>query len=285
MYPPGVQNTTGSLSDTGRTRLIDDTFPQRPPSPGGRRAGGRMNRVGPDARRRALPLLAATELAATLRTVAWPLTRWIRPLPAPVSDGARAPVVLVHGWLGHPDTFLPLQRRLHEAGFGQVERVGYPSTRLSLDRIAARIDAVCVPLARRSGPVDLVGHSLGAVACRAWIKVFGGAAHVRRFVSLGGPHGGTALFRLAPRILHDALDPDGSWVARLAEGPEPVPTTVIRAARDHQILPSVRAALPGAEEIVLTGHGHNGLLWSRTAHRLVIDALLASDPPVSTGPP
>lgn len=181
--------------------------------------------------------------------------------------------MLVHGYLGHPDMFRPLQRRLYEAGFGTVERVGYPSTSLALDQIVDRIDRVCAPLADRYGPVDLVGHSLGAVACRAYLKVFGGARHVRRFVSLGGPHAGTSLFRVTPPVLRDVLDPRGPWVSRLADGPEPVPTTVIRSAYDHQVLPPVRAALPGVREIVLTGRGHNGLLWSGTAHRALIDVL------------
>lgn len=220
----------------------------------------------------ALPILAATEAIATIRCACWPLARLVHPLPDPPRS-TRPPVVLVHGYLGHADMFRPLARRLYGAGIGTVARVGYPSTRLTLDRIAARIDAAVRPIAREHGPVDLVGHSLGAVACRAWVKVFGGAPLVRRFVSLGGPHAGTALYRLAPPLLWDVLDPAGPWVRRLAEGEEPVPTVVIRARYDHQVVPPVRAALPGAEEIVLPLHGHNGLLWSRTAHAAVIRAL------------
>ncbi|MEQ1505289.1 MAG: hypothetical protein ABMB14_23865, partial [Myxococcota bacterium] len=220
----------------------------------------------------------------TVRSALWPIARWIHPLPAPPASTRPEldrPVVLVHGYLGHPDVFRPLQRRLYAAGFTRVVRVGYPSTRLGLDRIVHRIDAVARPLAEAVGPVDLVGHSLGAVACRAWIKLFGGAPWVHRFVSLGGPHAGTSLFRLGPPVLRDVLDPAGPWVRRLNEGDEPVPTVVIRARYDHQVLPPVRAAVRGAQELVLDGHGHNGLLWSRTAHRAVIDALIAPDAPRS----
>lgn len=223
---------------------------------------------------RLLPILATTEAIATLRCACWPLARLLHRLPNPPAS-ERLPVVLVHGYLGHPDMFRPLTRRLYAAGFGTVVRVGYPSTRTPLDRIAARIEEVVRPLVADHGAVDLVGHSLGAVACRAWLKAFGGAGHVRRFVSLGGPHAGTAMFRLAPPALWEVLDPGGPWVRRLAEGEEPVPTTVIRARYDHQVVPPVRAALPGAEEVILPVHGHNGLLWSRTAHQAVIRALSA----------
>lgn len=212
----------------------------------------------------------AREVVATVRSGLFPLAR-LHPMP-PAPEGVSRPVVLVHGYLGHPDMFRPLTRRLYQAGRGRVVAVGYPSTRSTLEDITARIEAAVLPLAE-DGPVDLVGHSLGAVACRAWLKVFGGHRYAHRFVSLGGPHAGTLLWRLAPAVLWPVLDPDGPWVRRLAQGEEPVPTVVIRARYDHQVLPPVRASLPGVQEIVLSGCGHNGLLWSRTAHAEIVRVL------------
>jgi hypothetical protein len=52
-----------------------------------------------------------------------------------------------------------------------------------------------------------------------------------------------------------------------------VPTTVIRARYDHQVMPPFRAALPEIHEIVLERCGHNGLLWSTSAHRAIIEFL------------
>ena len=112
-----------------------------------------------------------------------------------------------------------------------------------------------------------------AVASRAFVKAFGGAERVLRLVSVGGPHAGTAMYRLAPPGLRDVLAPDSHWVRRLAEGPEPVPTVVVRARYDHQVLPPVRARLDGVREVVIDRHGHNGLLWHRTAHAAIIDAI------------
>lgn len=217
-----------------------------------------------------VPPAAAREVVATLRSALWPLARLHR-LP-PVPAGAEAAVVLVHGYLGHPDMFRPLVRRLYEAGVGPVVCVRYPSTRLDLEAITERIGAAVQPLAAR-GPVDLVGHSLGAVACRAWLKLYGGDRLVRRFVSLGGPHAGTALYLFTPPRVRSALDPTGPWVRRLAQGPEPVPTTVIRSRYDQQVLPPVAASLPGIHEIVLDHCGHNGLLWDGRAHDAVVSVL------------
>jgi triacylglycerol lipase len=220
---------------------------------------------------------ALSEAVATVRSAGSPVARFVHPLPLP-PIGDRPPVVLVHGYLGHPDAFRPLTRRLYAAGWSRVVAMSYPSTQLHLDEIVHRLGELVRPLAALHGPVHLVGHSLGAVACRAWVKRFGGAPFVRSFVSLGGPHAGTALWRLAPPVLWDVLRPDGPWVRRLADGPELVPTVVVRSSYDQQVLPPVRAKLPGIEEHLLEGTGHNGLLWSRTAHEAVVRALEATSP-------
>ncbi len=225
--------------------------------------------IGFTSRLSTLPRVVITEAIATIRLGLWPLG-WLRPLPAPPPEGR--PIVLVHGFLGHHEMWRSMTRRLYEARLGPVFTVGYPSTRFAIDEIARRIHRTVVPLAagRR---VDVVGHSLGAVATRAWLKRFGGAPLVRRFVALGGPHAGTDFYRLAPPILWPVLDPNGHWPRILAEGPEPVETIVIRSRYDQHVVPPVRAALPGIEEIVLHGAGHNGLLWSREACDSVIEVL------------
>lgn len=216
--------------------------------------------------------VVAREAVATVRSAMWPLARLHR-LPQPGHD-ERRPVLLIHGYLGHPDMFRPLIRRLYDGGWSTVERVGYPSTRYRLPQIVEAIDQVAQPLFEQFGPIDVVAHSLGAVSTRAWLKEFGGAAKVRRFISLGGPHAGTTFFKLAPPSLWPVLDPDGYWVRRLAQGGEAVETIVIRARYDQQVFPPERAALPGTREVVLQGHGHNSLLWSRSAHDAVLRALI-----------
>lgn len=225
------------------------------------------------ARSRSLPAAVARELVATVRTGLWPLSRLV-PLPEAAAGAApRPPVVLVHGFLANAEMMRPLARRLLEHGWTRVERVAWSSARDDLEAIAARVGEIA-RAAAADGPVDLVGHSLGGVAARLWLKQSDGARYVRRFVSLAAPHGGTSLYRLAPPRLRAALDPRGGSVARLAQGPEPVPTVVIRARWDHQVLPHTRATIPGVPEIVVDA-GHNGVLWSKDAHDAVMAALLA----------
>lgn len=220
-----------------------------------------------------LAKVLAREALATVRAGLAPVSR-LRPLPAPCARSGLPPVVLVHGYLATADALRPLARRLLREGFPAADRVGYPSTTFHLEAIVERIDEA---VRRHDGPVALVGHSLGAVASRAYVKAYGGADRVRRLVLVGGPHLGTSFWRLVPPQLRPVLDPLGPWVERLNEGPEPVPTVVIRARYDHQVFPAERGRITGTQEVVVHGVGHNGMLWSRAAHDALVRAL--TEPP------
>lgn len=212
----------------------------------------------------------AREVEATARTALYPFNRYFS-LPDAAPEAGRVPVVMVHGLWGHPGMLQPLARYLLDNGWPRVERVGYPSIGIDFREIVDRLDAV---VQRVGEPVDLVGHSLGATACRAYLKLHGGAA--RRFVALAPPFGGTSLYRLVPGRLRDPLHPRGDVVLQLRDGPETVPTTIVRARYDAQILPAHRSRLvddPDVEEIDLDGLGHNGLLCSRRAHATVATIL------------
>lgn len=214
------------------------------------------------------------EIQAGLGTMVLP---WLgrRPLPKPVPLPGRRPVILVHGFMGHPEILRPIAVHLLANGWPRVERIGYSSFRTEFDEILDRIDAVVAGI---DGPVDLVGHSLGALACRAWLKTRGGAARCERFVSLAAPFHGTALYRLVPGPLRRVLDPRGTWVHRLDDGPEPVLTVVIRARYDTNIVPRDSATIgkAGVRQVIIDGTSHNGMLWSRRVARAVAKAL--SDP-------
>ncbi|WP_369196042.1 esterase/lipase family protein [Streptomyces djakartensis] len=128
------------------------------------------------------------------------------PVPAPADDGAarlpaeaKPPVVLLHGFVDNRSVFVLLRRNLARHGRQQVESLNYsPLTydiRVAAERLGRHIEEVC----ERTGTerVDVVGHSLGGLIARYYVQRLGGDTRVRTLVTLGTPHAGTRVARLA----------------------------------------------------------------------------------------
>jgi pimeloyl-ACP methyl ester carboxylesterase len=119
------------------------------------------------------------------------------------------PVLLVHGLLGDGTNFATLRRHLARQGIRRFASFGY-RPRIDYQRLAPslgeRIEAVCRATGARQ--VDVVGHSLGGLVARYFVQT-GGAARVRRLVTLGTPY---LAYANPPQELavfgsHDALVP------------------------------------------------------------------------------
>ena len=182
-------------------------------------------------------------------------------------------MVLVPGLGAHPHVLVPLAQALADAGAGPLISVRYASV---LGGFEAVVDAVAAAVEGSDLPVDLVGHSLGGLAARVYLKGRG-SGRVRRFVSLCAPQQGTSMWWLAPPGLREAMNPGGSVQAELARGPEPVPTLSIGSRHDHQVVPSTSAAIPGAEHHTIEGVGHTAVVYDPLVQRLVV-GFLERDP-------
>jgi pimeloyl-ACP methyl ester carboxylesterase len=98
------------------------------------------------------------------------------------------PVVLVHGIFGDPTNFAGLRRHLARRGIRRFSSFAY-LPRLDYQRLAGRFDAHVRAVCEKAGAeqVDVVAHSLGGLVARYFMQT-GGAARVRRLVTLGTPY-------------------------------------------------------------------------------------------------
>lgn len=185
----------------------------------------------------------------------------------------RPPVLLVHGYGCSRAAWWWLRRRL-EAG-------GWAVATLNLEPIYADIERYVEPLARRidevlattgSERLILVGHSMGGLVARAYLRRYG-ASVICRLVTLGTPHGGSELARLGFGHNGRQMVPGNAWLAGLAKEGLRVDTVAIFSPHDNYVMPQSNLELPGAKNCPVNGLGHLAMLYSPQVAATLIDAL------------
>jgi triacylglycerol lipase len=221
------------------------------------------------------------ELGAMVRLGAWHLRARFADGPRrPRGEITGRPVLLVHGFTQNGTNWWGLRRRL--------ERAGRPTVAVSLGRpfrtVAAHSAALVARLRALAGEapdgVDVVAHSMGGIVLRHVLAEHPDLAPVvRRVVTLGSPHGGTAGARLAPpswRVDFAQLAWGSPYLralpalARVAPHAE---ITTVAATADLIVYPIATCHERGARRVDLPGLGHAGLLTRAEAHAAVLQAL------------
>ncbi|HEX5586807.1 MAG TPA: alpha/beta fold hydrolase [Acidimicrobiia bacterium] len=178
----------------------------------------------------------------------------------------RDPVLLVHGFDGSSKSWRTMEARLRAAGYraDQIDAISYDSEASSVS--AAHVIARAVArLEARTGAarVDVVSHSLGAIASRYYVEQLGGDAHVDAWVSLAGVNDGT-LWAYGCYLLASCRDmaPGSSVLDTLARDFRPdgsVRFATWWSPCDPMIVPSSAATIPGAQNTETACLGHSDL--------------------------
>ena len=100
--------------------------------------------------------------------------------------------------------------------------------------------------------VDVVGFSMGALVARWFIQRGGGKEHVRRFVSISGPHAGTSIAYAGTSPGAKDMRPDSALLKELAADVDPfgnVEVHCVYTPYDLLILPARSSILVGAQSV------------------------------------
>jgi triacylglycerol lipase len=238
-------------------------------------------------------LVVALVVAVVLGAVAALAAGLAGPGAGPVASG-EAPVLVVPGYNGTPESVGTLAARLRSAG-RRVVVVDLPDRGTGDLRQAATALGGAVD---RTGAarVDLVGYSAGGVVVRLWLADPARALRARRVVLLGTPNHGTdlagAAAALGPGLCGSLcqLAPGSGLLAELNRGDETPPGPrffSIWTALDQTVVPPATATLDGAANIRVQDVcpsarlGHGDLVTSPLALGLVVAALAGTlpDPP------
>lgn len=207
---------------------------------------------------------------------------WSAPQLQPATGPqARIGVVLVHGFVCNHRIWDDLAPRLRERGHA-VFAVDLEPVFASIDDYAAAIEHAVQSLCQHTGQqkVALVGHSMGGLAIRAWMRAHG-TQRAALAMTLGTPHQGT---QVAPH----ARAPNGkqmvwhsAWLAALAAGESAATRNLFRIAitpQDAIVFPQREQVLPGVAPQVFDGLGHVQLCSDAQVMHWVADQLASAQP-------
>jgi triacylglycerol lipase len=155
------------------------------------------------------------------------------------------PVLLVHGIGGSADHMRVMASALRARGLSQVRALSfYPNDgRAPIAELAAQVGGAVRALSHRHGgaKVDVVAHSMGALATRTYLQRGDGKTFLRRFVSISGPHQGTMLAYALRRAGVRDMRPNSDLLRMLDADAEPfgdVQVHVLYTPWDLMILPA-----------------------------------------------
>jgi triacylglycerol lipase len=167
------------------------------------------------------------------------------------------PVLLVHGFRGHPSTFAEMVGRFAAAGRTAVA-IDLPGEDNVVNANAIR-DFIA---AQGWAQVDIVGHSMGGLSSRQLIKFVGSSAVVDSYVSLGTPQYGLYSACLLPNNYGGQMCPTRSFIRTLNTGddtPGATKWTTLYSSADEYVPNSSSRLDGGACHIRVTGVRHNSL--------------------------
>jgi triacylglycerol esterase/lipase EstA (alpha/beta hydrolase family) len=197
--------------------------------------------------------------------------------PDPPSAPARAPVLLVHGVLCNRGAMEDLRRELSARGIQPLYTMSYGPPLASIERfadqLAGKIDTILA--ATGASRVALVGHSMGGLVARAYLRRYG-PDKVSAVIMLGTPHHGSVHAWLFPGTSLRQLRPNSAWLGELNRGaiaPPGVRVVSVWSRHDSMVAPQTSSQLDGAVNIVVHGIGHNALVSSRRVAALVAEEL------------
>jgi triacylglycerol lipase len=179
--------------------------------------------------------------------------------PTTPTTPARVPVLLIHGYLCNHRIWDDAARALRQQGH-TVLAVNLEPVFASIDRYAEVIEPAVQQLRAATGrdKVVLVGHSMGGLAIRAWMRAHG-TQHAAGAITLGTPHVGTQIAKGQHTLNGRQMEWHSDWLTALAQSETDAIRALFQIAitpQDNIVYPQRAQVLPGTTATVFDGLGH-----------------------------
>jgi len=197
------------------------------------------------------------------------------------SRGLRG-VVFIHGYICNRGLWNPWMRRLRKLDRACVA-VSLEPIFASIDDYVPQVERAVLRIEAATGLAPIiVAHSMGGLVARAWLrsrashKRSDGTGEAARLITIGTPHRGTWLARLAMATNARQMRLDSAWTANLAAHEPPTLHDLITSwwsECDQIVYPPPTAVFPGSEARQLRGVGHIALtareeIWNEIRRRI-----------------
>ena len=197
---------------------------------------------------------------------------WL-PAPHPKDQAARVPVLLVHGYICNYRVWDQVARALQQAGH-PVFAISLEPLFTSIEDYVPQIQQAVLQLQQATGVkrVALVGHSMGGLVIRAWMRRQG-SADVDRIITLGTPHQGTRMASWSPTPNAAQMAWHSAWLQDLQASESQASRQlmhIILTRHDNIVYPQREQVLADAGVTEFSGLGHLELCLDQG----VIDFLL-----------
>ena len=197
------------------------------------------------------------------------------------SRGLRG-VVFIHGYICNRGLWNPWMKRLRKLDRACVA-VTLEPVFAGIDDYIPQVERAVLRMEAATGLAPIiVAHSMGGLVARAWLR--SRAAHKRsdgteeaaRLITIGTPHRGTWLARLAFATNARQMRVDSAWMqALVAREPPTLPDLITSwwSECDQIVYPAPTAVFPGSEARQLRGVGHIALtareeIWKEIRRRI-----------------
>ncbi len=208
-----------------------------------------------------------------------------------VQASTNLPVLLVHGYVCNSGYWHSMSQVMTAAGISHHA--------ITLEPVLAPVEHYLPTLHRAvqtlmtdsgSDRVVLVGHSMGGLLCRAYLREYGEQA-IARIITIGTPHHGTALANhgIGENVKQMAITiaqrsgeltySSGPWLQQLADAESPrtrALITSIYSYHDNIVAPQSSSYLDDAVNIALPGIGHVALAMHKTVQQQLLTLLLTN---------
>jgi triacylglycerol esterase/lipase EstA (alpha/beta hydrolase family) len=198
----------------------------------------------------------------------------------PRAAPAALPILLLHGVGCNAGVWHGFLRYLDSRGIGPVYTLSYGPPLAAIEHFASQVAGRIAEIRSATGAsqVVLIGHSMGGLVARAYLRQYGGA-RVRRLITIGTPHHGSMHAWLMTGICLSQMRPGSEWLAGLAETAGQtggVPVVSVWSWHDSMVTPQTSSRIKWGRNIVVSGVAHNALLDDRNVWTLVAAEIVSA---------